>query len=485
MAVSSRSAIQTKSVRRRAQEQTPFAQALRLFKEAAVRVPAYKDFLRKAKINPDNIETPGDFAHIPPTDKPNYINAYSLAELSWDGVLRDVKFISSSSGSTGVPFYWPRGEEQHVASGEMFRRLYETTFHTKRGSTLFCDLFALGQWIAGLEFYNATKYVADRGSLISIATPSFEKTAALGTLCRLAPLYDRIILSGYPPFIKDVIESGLADGIRFKNLDLRLFVAGEAISELWRDRVLSLIGAKDPTRIINLYGMAETGAVGHETPLSITLRRLAPRLPTVRDLLSYDGMTAALYQYDPTVRYLEVGENSTIMMTARAGLPLVRYNTRDQGGLLSYSDALAHIKKGGVRERFEDWQLPLVYLFGRRDLSLSLYAFNVYVENIKHCLERYPRPKELSGLFSMRVEHDESFDQQFEIAVELARGVSPTRKSAHELAEHIARTLRTVNSEYNKTYDSLGKRVHPHVTLIPYGAMDTLPGRKHRWVKRA
>jgi phenylacetate-coenzyme A ligase PaaK-like adenylate-forming protein len=40
--------------------------ALRLFRQMAERVPAYKDFLRKNKVKPEKINTIKDFKLVPP-----------------------------------------------------------------------------------------------------------------------------------------------------------------------------------------------------------------------------------------------------------------------------------------------------------------------------------------------------------------------------------------------------------------------------------
>jgi phenylacetate-CoA ligase len=160
----------------------------------------------------------------------------------------------------------------------------------------------------------------------------------------------------------------------------------------------------------------------------------------------------------------------------------VRYNTRDQGGILSYTQAAALVKAPAEPYDFND--MSLVYLFGRRDLSLTFYALNIYIENIKYCLESFPLNEHFSGLYSMRVNNDERLDQQFEIIVELARGTEPNAELSKKLAEYVAAKLCQVNSEYAKLHSSLGKRADPSITFVTYGELDTMPGRKHRWVKR-
>lgn len=460
------------------------SEAVKFFKETSLRVPAYKDFLRKAKVNPDKIETFEDFKKIPPTNKPDYISAYSLKDLSWDGTLCDARYISSSSGSTGIPFYWPRGNQQNETVGKIFKKLFEESFDTKIGSTLFVNLFALGTWIAGLEFYNGVKYVADKGSSITIITPGIEKTVALDSIKRLAPLFDRIVLAGYPPFVKDVLDSGIAEGIDWNKHNTYLLTAGESFSELWREHVLEKLGGSNGRhRVINLYGMAETGVMGHETPVSISIRKNIAVLPELSALHIPESGGIALYNYDPLVRFLETAEDNSLLLTSRAGLPLIRYNTRDQGGLLSKENVRELSKRlPQIQSVITSWPTPIVYLYGRKDLSLSFYALNVYVENIKYCFETYPNIKKLSGLFIMRIESSKNYDQEFHIVVELARGVANHNDA--KMVEHVVKTLPQVNSEYSKLLSSIAHRAHPKIRFVQYGTIETIPGKKHRWVKR-
>src|SRR4051812_9528598 len=93
-------------------EDVGFRNALYLFHQASQRVPAYIDFLKRHGVKPEFIKTKADFRSVPRTEKPSYISQYSLAEMSWDGTLSAARYISTSSGSTGTPFFWPRGTAQ-------------------------------------------------------------------------------------------------------------------------------------------------------------------------------------------------------------------------------------------------------------------------------------------------------------------------------------------------------------------------------------
>jgi phenylacetate-CoA ligase len=470
-------------------EKRGFAVALDLFQSAAKRVPAYKDFLKKNRIKAELIRTKEDFDQVPLIDKANYVTQNTLEDMSWDGTLDAARYVSTSSGSTGTPFFWPRGVAQDIAVGSMVRRLYEDIFDSKKGNTLFVDSFALGTWIAGLEFYNASKWAADAGNKIVIVTPGIDKAEAINQIKRLSPSFSRVVLGGYPPFVKDIIEQGSISGIAWKDMDLRLMFAGEAVSEFWRDRVLDLVGKKDDYRAsVNIYGMADVGVVAHDTPLSCLIRRHLPEdrageMPAASEVLG-------MYQYSPTERYFQIVGESSVIITANAGLPLIRYDTRDSGGILARDKTIEKLGSpflSAVQAHSVDlkkWKLPLIYLHGRKDLSISLYALNIYVENLKHAFERSEYNSLLSGLFTMQVGHTENLDQQFQITIELSRDAEPSETLIDALTKEIIVNLHKLNSEYAKLYAAVGNRAVPKLTLVRYGEIETIPGRKHKWVKR-
>ncbi len=468
-----------------------FERALKIFHEAARRVPAYKNFLEKHNIRPEDIKTKSDFSQVPLVDKVNYISQYSLEDLSWDGVLDEAKCISTSSGSTGAPFYWPRGERQEQVTGMIFQYVYESIFGAKDHSTLCVDSFALGTWIAGLELYNATRWSTNQGSKIVIITPGIDQAEVLNQIKKLSRGFKRIILAGYPPFVKDSIESGTASGINWSTMDIRLLTGGEAFSETWRERVLHMIGKKpdDLESLIAMYGMAETGVVGHETPLSIHVRRLLRNMKISDPALPEYHDDIAIYQYYPTARYFEVADDHSLILTSDAGLPLVRYDTRDVGGIVSFETITSRIRSllPTITEHVDisTWQLPFIYLYGRKDFSVSFYALKIYVENIKRALEHPTISHLVSGLSTMDVEHTSTLDQSLHIIIELSRGSTPNAALHKTISQVVVNTLREVNSEYNKLYTSIGERALPTIELVPYGKIDTIPGRKHKWIKRS
>lgn len=471
-------------------EEKAFINALQLFHEAAEQVPAYKDFLNNAGIKHLDIQSKEAFLHVPLTDKVNYFSKYSLQELSWNGTLANAKYISKSSGSTGVPFFWPRGEAQDMVIGNLTQPIYEKIFSANQGTTLFVNSFSLGVWIAGMEFFNSSRWAAEHGTPITVITPGIDKEETVNQIKKLAPMYSRVILAGYPPFIKDILDHGSANGVEWATIHMNFLFGGEAVSEVWRDNILARAGIIEDslTRSVNIYGMAESGIVAHETPTSILLRRCLIDGSVATPLLPDMAKVSGLYQYDPMVRYFERGVEDSIVITANAGLPLIRYNTCDNGGILPVTilddpSLVIHAKESHVD--LSQWQRPFIYLYGRKDFSISFYALIIYNENIKYALEHSQYGAQCSGLFIMSVDYAENMDQRFDITIELSQDIEPSEKTSRELAKDIAENISLVNSEYAKLYGSIGERALPNVTLLAYGQIETTPGRKHRWVKRS
>lgn len=125
------------------------ARVLELFHLAAERVPAYKDFLHNNNIQHKKIKSIRDFRNVPIVDKKNYLRAYKLADLSWDGQIAPNYILSSSSGSTGQPFLWPRGPLQDLEGSLTYETIFGHIFDLKKTHTLYVNCFAMGTWIAG------------------------------------------------------------------------------------------------------------------------------------------------------------------------------------------------------------------------------------------------------------------------------------------------------------------------------------------------
>src|SRR6185369_10421606 len=260
--------------------------ALALFHDVAATVPAYGAFLRSRGVDPAAIRTVADFARVPLSTKENYQRRYPLPELCRGGRLDACDMVAVSSGSSGRPTVWPRSvlDEQLVAA--RFEQVFRDSFDAADRRTLAVVCFALGSWVGGMYTAACCRHLAAKGYPITVATPGNNLDEILRVVGELGPHFDQVVLLGYPPFVKNVIDAGASRGVDWPALSIRLVLAGEVFSEQWRDLVGRRAGMTRPCfDSASLYGTADAGVLGNETPLSVAIRRfLADRPEAARGL---------------------------------------------------------------------------------------------------------------------------------------------------------------------------------------------------------
>lgn len=79
------------------------------FRDAARRIPAYRKFLAQNGVSPDSIRSVNDLIRVPPVSKENYLRVHPWEELvAPEALATQPLVLAATSGSTGVPFYFPR-----------------------------------------------------------------------------------------------------------------------------------------------------------------------------------------------------------------------------------------------------------------------------------------------------------------------------------------------------------------------------------------
>ncbi|MBX4199611.1 hypothetical protein KW789_01835 [Candidatus Saccharibacteria bacterium] len=444
--------------------------ALRTFHAAAERVPAYNDFLKHHDINHKKIRSFDDFKRLPLVDKDNYLRKYPLEQLMWDGKKFDGDIISVSSGSSGEPYFWLRDQAQHDEAADIYYDIYKNTFNSDKVPTLLVVCFSMGIWIAGSYTTLGAMAAIRKGLKMNVITPALDISDSVAVIKRLQNDYQQIILAGYPPFLKDLVDRGAEAGIDWMKLNVGFTAAGEAIGEELREYFLKK-GTKynNPTKVVSIYGTVDAGIVANETPLSITLRRLIYHNNLQEDYFGRQVLPT-LAQYDPLKKYIECVDDN-IVFTSSTALPLIRYNIKDVGGkfdnlseiIFSEKEFTRSIQKNNVD--IKQWYRPFVYVHGRSDFTASLYAVLIYPENIKKALLQESLSRFTSGRFVMSIKHKKNLDQYLELVVELRSGTKST-KELHNLVEKgVMDVLSRDNFEYRKLLSAIGKKAHPKVIL--------------------
>jgi phenylacetate-CoA ligase len=470
-------------------------EVLALFHDAAANVPAYRDFLRANDIDPGSVRDMADFVRLPMLTKDNYQLRYPLPQLCRDGRLDACDMVAVSSGSSGAPTVWPRSVLDERPVTARFEQVFRDSFRAGGRRTLAVVCFALGSWVGGMYTAACCRHLAAKGYPITVVTPGNNIDEILRVLPQLGPHFDQVVLLGYPPFIKNVIDTGLSRGVDWHRYQMKIVLAGEVFSEQWRDLVGQRAGMSQPLLdSASLYGTADAGVLGNETPLSIAVRRFLDREPAAaRELFGQDRLPT-LVQYDPATRYFET-HDGTLLFTADGTVPLVRYHIADEGGLVGYDEMLAFCAGHGfdplaevarVSEHASEQdplRQPFAYVFGRSLFTVSFFGANVYPENVTVGLEQPPVSEWVTGKFVLEVIEDADRDRHLSVTVELAPGVIAESGHKETVAQSIRAALLRLNSEFAHyvpvEYQTL------RVELRPAGDPEHFPpGVKHRYTRQ-
>ena len=463
---------------------------LALFHRCVAEVPAYRKFLEAQNVNPTNITTYRTFCALPLMDKASYIYAYPLAERCLGGSLKSSDRVAVSSGSTGQPTFWPRSIADELDVAVRFEQVFKDSFHAHERTTLTVVCFALGNWVGGLYTTSCCWHLTSKGYPLMVATPGNNKAEIFRVIQALAPHFEQTVLLGYPPFVKDVIDSGIAEGIDWTTYNPKLVFAGEVFSEEWRSLVLKRIGSTSPCYdSASLYGTADGGVLGNETPLSIAIRRWFSVHPEAARNLFGESRLPTLVQYDPASRFFELHDD-TLVVSGENSVPLLRYHIADKGGLVSFEDMWAFLNNQGVHSLAElgldnssqTRSLPFVFVFGRADFTVSYYGANIYPENVTVGLEQPEFTSWISGKFVLETRETDNSDKYLHIAVELLPAIQGTIKLSEKIAESVKTQLLRLNSEFANYTPA--ERQLPQITLYSFADSDYFPvGVKHRYTR--
>jgi len=461
------------------------------FNNAYKNVPAYKKFVLKKTRKPSFFS----WDNLPTTSKNDYLKKYSYSSLFVNGKLGTPLVYTSTSGSTGKPFYFARSSTVDVQASIIHQLFLENNITSFNKPTLIVVCFGMGVWIGGLISYESFKQLDYLNYPLSIITPGINKEEIFKILKDICPKYDQVILMGYAPFLKDVIDEAPDREVNIKKLNFRIVFAAEAFTENFRDYISKKVNINNPLLdTMNIYGSADAGVMAFETPLSILIRRLAKKNDSLYTKIFRDSSkTPTLCQYNPEFISFEE-KNGELYITTNSALPLIKYDIGDMGGILSYKEIDSIFKSENIslqkevkKARIEKmmYKLPFVYVYERKDLSVTLYGLQIYPETIKESLIEKPYSSFFTGKLTLITKFNKKHDQFLEINLELKPGVKKDNRIQRNITKHILNSLLLNNSEFGELYKFIGKRAIPKIILWPNEhEIHFKRGIKQKWVKK-
>jgi phenylacetate-CoA ligase len=456
------------------------ARALRTARDAARRVPAYRDHLERQGIDPAHIRS---LDELPETDKASYIDPNPLPSRCLDGRLPLIgSTIDESSGSTGTPYNWVRGaaERDHVRRMISFFARY--SFGDE--ALIVLNAFSMGAWATGLT----TAIALERNGLVKATGPHVDKI--LGTMRELGTDH-RYLIVGYPPFLKLLLDEGDAQGFDWSAYTMHALLGGEGNSEGLRDYLLRRFRS-----VVSGYGATDVEiGLAAETPVTVALRRLAlERREIAEALFGEADRVPMVFQYNPMLHHVETNARGELLFTVcRSGTlsPKVRYNVHDEGGVLRDDELRRRLAAIGITPESlapagfgRLVRMPYLFVFGRADSTVSVMGANIYPVDVEGGIYADPSLAAHVRSFRLSLLEERPGETRPLVSIELERG-APTEELTAGLASTIEEHLLATNTDYR---EAVGEYPEMMVAVVRVFATGTGPFEgsgeriKHRYL---
>jgi phenylacetate-CoA ligase len=446
----------------------------KLFENAKDSVEAYRDFLHKnGKLNVK------EWQDIPIMDKHNYLLEYLLEKTVRDGEFDKCFLLGSSSGfsKTGAVF-WPKRAEDEKNYLEAVEEKLKELYKIDKKRTLIVVSLAFGSWIGGMQIACTMRSLAARADYpITVATPGLNLKEAANLIERFKNTYEQFL------WITNASNVPIAYYLLKHNKDLlngRLYfpVVGEYFSEDFRTMFAHKFGhsKENPIVLWTGYGSADTGDLGIETKPTIKLRKYLSfeNNKLCKELFNQEE-APMFFEKNPNA-FIEI-INSEIVVTKDQLVPLVRYNTKDVGGLL-YKAKL----KGLIpNDLFDELPEELLYVFGRVSDAIVFYGTNLTVNEIGHFLNRLDKKYLYAGLFDI----EKSQKNGIELFVFTIYTLDDAKHLTDEYKDKLINFLKMHSNEFNAKYDNLKRASKMDLIEVKLLEIkDKQASIKHRFLKK-
>lgn len=420
--------------------------AVRLYRHAVRRVPAYKDYIGKHKdlMGPSVGMWHASLGDVPEMDKARYIKKYPLEDKLMGGKLptRGVMF-DESSGSSGRPTSWVRGRKERRFTKRIMQVAFRHSIEDRDPIVL--NTFSMGAWATGL---NTTLSLIDIGRIKSTGP---DITKVVDTLKELGPKYDYVI-TGYPPFLKQVTES---PDIDWKKYDITAIYGGEGISESMRDSLL-----KYYSNVIGSYGASDLEInIAHESDFTIALRKALTEDEHLRKalLMQNRGIIPMIFQYNPYDYLFETNDKGELLATIcrlENISPRIRYNIHDLGHVEQFYDLKKKLKALGRKDllRLAELDFAVLFHYGRSDLSVDYNGAVVGPEEVKQIINSDDKLSKKVKNFRLISYEDKHSRKHLLIAMELESGQTMTEHESDKALEHIVEQLQIMNLDFKSAH---------------------------------
>jgi phenylacetate-CoA ligase len=419
--------------------------AVRLYRHAVRRVPAYKQYVAKHRHRGPRITLTGaTLGDVPEMDKSQYIKKYSLLDKLMDGKLPTAGVMfDESSGSSGVPTSWVRGRKERRFTQRIMQVAFRHYIEDKQPIVI--NTFSMGAWATGLN----TTLCLIGVSRVKSTGPDITKV--INTLRELGSDFEYVI-AGYPPFLKQVADS---KDIDWKQYRISAIYGGEGISEPMRSSLLTRY-----SNVVGSYGASDLEInIAHESPFTIALRKALIEDESLRSALLQQnrGIIPMVFQYNPYDYLFETNDKGELLVTIcrlENLSPRIRYNIHDLGHVEQFYDLKKKLTKLGRSDLVALAELDFAVLFhyGRSDLSVDYNGAVVGPEEVKQIITAHKQYDQAIKSFRLVSYEDKQSHKHLLFTVELKDGSHMNHNEAEHLLDHITTQLQVMNLDFKSAH---------------------------------
>ena len=219
------------------------------------------------------------------------------------------------------------------------------------------------------------------------------------------------------------------------------------------------------------YGASDLEiGIGGENPLTVMIRKLCFKDTALKKaLFGDDHRLPMLFQYNPLDHLVEIVDHEVVVTISKPWTlsPRIRYNIKDEGGILTFDEMKRRLGLYGIcledleREcAYPRWYLPFLFVYGRKDSTVSVMGANIYPEDVESIVFSIPLLARKVNAYAISLEEDANRNPrpcfEFELLDMEARG--QVEEALHQV---LAPGLAKLSLDYRKAQDEYPQAVEP------------------------
>jgi len=155
--------------------------------------------------------------------------------------------------------------------------------------------------------------------------------------------------------------------------------------------------------------------------------------------------------------------------------PRIMYNIHDEGGVATYAqmDAMCHAAGVDLQKLASDigadpFRLPFLWIYGRKDSTVSVMGSNIYPEDLEQCLYDEPELAALTHSFCLQLQEEPGGSVRPLFSFEVRSPINDELQRMFD--ERIVDRLRSLNADFREAMQEYKETVTPVIKLYSMGS---------------